>query len=201
MRLIPRQLSLRWIRRHQREALAAAAIALGVAAVVIGLVMRSGGDSAPAAASEGTGSIQRPQQVDTYVPPTGREPGSPLADDMLRQGFSALAGPAGGLGLAGSGGTKGLPRHTVVLRMSSSAPMGELGYVVPTSPDASYGVVKDAGRSWSLTTIAYGSPDYAQLFGQAGPGGAALTCTITVDGTVTEQRSTDGPYGQLFCQG
>jgi hypothetical protein len=198
MRSLPLPPSLRSI--HRSDALAAAAMALGVVAILVGLVLRSGSDEPPAAAaSSKAGSAGHSQQVDTYVAPTKDETGSGLGLLTRRsQGISALAPPGG---LAGEGGTKELPRHSVVLTVTSAAPIGVVGYVVPTSTDRSSGTAKGVGTSWSLSTTAYGDPDYAQLFAQAGPGGNPVTCTITIDGRVTERRSTDGPYGQLFCQG
>jgi hypothetical protein len=88
-----------------------------------------------------------------------------------------------------------------VLSMTSAAPIAYVGYIVPTSLDHSTGTVTSPGTSWSLTTTAYGPPDHAQLFSLAGPAGVPVTCTITVDGRVTETRTTSGPYDQLFCQG
>ena len=61
--------------------------------------------------------------------------------------------------------------------------------------------MKNAGLSWSLNSTVYGSPDYAQVFLQSGARGYPITCTIIVDGHITEQRSTEGPYGQMVCQG
>ena len=104
-------------------------------------------------------------------------------------------------GLSGGSVYKYLPKHRVVLSVTSEQPIGTIGYVVPTSLRNSSGVVKNVGGSWSLTTTAYGDPDYAQLFMAAGSRGYPVYCTITVDGKVTEQRHTEGPYGQLICQG
>ncbi|REK70787.1 hypothetical protein DX116_16985 [Aeromicrobium endophyticum] len=104
-------------------------------------------------------------------------------------------------GLRGEGGILGLPREKVVLTMTSAAPIAYVGYIVPTSLDHSTGTVTSPGTSWSLTTTAYGPPDYAQLFSLAGPAGVPVTCTITVNGRVTETRTTSGPHDQLFCQG
>ncbi|RNL62182.1 hypothetical protein EFK50_10305 [Nocardioides marmoriginsengisoli] len=104
-------------------------------------------------------------------------------------------------GLQGGSIYKYLPKHKVTMRITSEAPIGTVGYVVPTSLKNSSGIVKNVGTSWSLTTTAYGDPDYAQLFMAAGSRGYPVYCTITVDGKVTEQRHTEGPYGQLICQG
>jgi hypothetical protein len=104
-------------------------------------------------------------------------------------------------GLQGGSIYKYLPRHTVTMTASSEAPIGTVGYIVPTSLRKSSGIVKNVNTYWTLTTTAYGDPDYAQMFLQAGPRGFPITCTITVDGHTTEHRATEGPYGQLVCQG
>lgn len=111
------------------------------------------------------------------------------------------AGLNGLTGLKGQGGITSFPKHNIVLQLTSASPISYAGYLVPTSQDRSYGVSRNPGTSWSLSTIGYGPPDYAQIFSAAGRYGATVTCTVTVDGRVTDRRSTDGPYSQLFCQG
>jgi hypothetical protein len=119
-------------------------------------------------------------------------------------GFSSGGLTSGQLnmpGLQGGSVYKYLPRHSLTLRVTSEAPIGTVGYIVPTSLRNSSGIIKNVKTAWSLTTTAYGDPDYAQIFVQAGARGFPITCTITVDGHVTEHRSTEGPYGQMVCQG
>lgn len=125
--------------------------------------------------------------------------------DQLK-GLSGSSGSSslGGLSIPGiQGGSvyDNAPKHRIDLRVYSEQPIGTIGYVVPTSLKKSRGVVKNAGRSWSLTTYAYGDPKYAELFLQAGARGFPITCVIKVDGRITEKRATDGPYGQLVCVG
>jgi hypothetical protein len=129
------------------------------------------------------------------------------------KGFGTKGATTAGGGVQGSGGTlsmpglqggsmyKYLPKHKIVLRVSAEEPIGTIGYVMPTSLRNPSGTVKNAGTVWTLTSTVYGDPDYAQLFFQAGQRGYPVTCTITVDGKVTEKRSTEGPYGQMVCQG
>ncbi len=135
-----------------------------------------------------------PGDVDQAASPAGEPTGSPAVP-----GFPGAGATLTGLG--GKGGVKGLPKMRITLSMTSAAPIAYVGYIVPTSLDHSTGTVKDPGTSWSLTTIGYGPPDYAQLFSIAGPTGIPVTCTITVNGKVTERRTTTGPYDQMFCQG
>lgn len=120
-------------------------------------------------------------------------------------GEGSNGGASGGTltmpGLQGGSLYKYLPKHAITLRVTSEVPIGTIGYVMPTSLRNSSGTIKNAGTSWSLSSTVYGSPDYAQIFVQAGARGFPITCTITVDGKVTERRSTEGPYGQMVCQG
>lgn len=104
-------------------------------------------------------------------------------------------------GLSGSGGGVSMKRMNVHLQVFSSQPIGVVGYQVPTSLDKPSGTVNGVGTSWSLRTVAYGRPDYARLFFRAGPSGTPITCVITINGRVTERRSTSGPYGATMCQG
>lgn len=169
-----------------------------------------------------TGSAIGEVPVPSYTPlptlptvsPTGSPTGTPTGTGggTTSGGLSSLSGFTGG-SHAASGGTmnmpglqggslyKNLPKHSINLRVTSSAPIGTVGYVIPTSTYHSRGVVKNVGTFWTLSTTVYGSPDYAQIFFQAGAQGFPVTCTITVDGHVTEHRSTEGPYGQMVCQG
>lgn len=117
-----------------------------------------------------------------------------------RTGTGAPSG-AGAPGLRGAGWSISAPAHQLVLQVRSSAPIGEIGYVVPTSADHYSGRVSHAGMSWRMSTTVYGRPDYARVWIQAGERGTPVTCTILVDGHVTDQRSTTGPYGASMCQG
>lgn len=104
-------------------------------------------------------------------------------------------------GLPGGSLYASLPKMHITLSVRSAAPIGILGYVIPTSQDHPSGKVTGVGRSWSLQTIGYGRPDYARIFLQANTIGTPITCTITVNGRVTEHSSTEGPYGRMMCQG
>jgi hypothetical protein len=112
--------------------------------------------------------------------------------------FPGLGTPPG---LGGSGRTDSLPAHRLTIRLSSPNPIGWTGYIIPTSTEHPRGSAMVSGGSWSLTTTVYGRPDYGVVFLQAGADGRPATCTITVDGRVTERRSTRGPYGTVWCQG
>jgi hypothetical protein len=104
-------------------------------------------------------------------------------------------------GLTGDGLSTGVPELALLITVSSREPIRTVGYQVPTSRRHPHGVVRGVGTRWSLRTTVYGNPDYARVFLQAGPSGAAITCTVQVEGRVTERRSTEGPYGATMCQG
>ncbi len=131
--------------------------------------------------------------------------GWPLAPGSAHSGGPAAGrgGPGGlrGSGYSVSGGASGGSVHHVVLTVHSAAPTKEIGYLVPTSRKHPYGKVMDPGRSWRLATTAYGKPDYARVWIAGGSAGTPVICTITVDGRVSDQRSTSGAYGASMCQG
>jgi hypothetical protein len=91
--------------------------------------------------------------------------------------------------------------HALVMSARSTAPIPSVGYLVPTSPDHSYGRTDSPGTRWSVATTVTGGPDYAVIFIQAGPTGTPITCSITVDGKVLDSKSTSGPYGRQVCYG
>lgn len=207
---------MEWFRRRPKVA-----AATGVAAVlgVIALIVLMVGGNEKYDRNEPGVAVGLPSPTadptSGALPTPTASPEPTTAAEVQRAAQRAFA--EFGRGLSGSGGLtsgefsmpglqggsiyKYLPKHVVTMRITSEAPIGTIGYVVPTSLRHSSGVVKNVKNSWSLTTTAYGDPDYAQLFMQAGARGFPITCTITVDGKVTERRSTEGPYGQMICQG
>lgn len=201
-----------WFRQRPKVAIASGVAALLVAVSLIWFLVRD--TDKPAAEEPGIASglptpSGRPSIGDL---PTGEPTSAAEVQAAAQRAFKQFG--QNGLGTSGlesgqlslpgmQGGSiyKYLPKHVVTMRVTSEAPIGTVGYIVPTSLRNSSGVVKNVKNSWTLTTTAYGDPDYAQLFMQAGARGFPITCTITVDGKVTERRSTEGPYGQLICQG
>ncbi|MFL6157719.1 MAG: hypothetical protein ACJ72D_16615 [Marmoricola sp.] len=209
------EVSMEWIRRRPRVAAGAGIVGVIVVLVLVSLLVRS--PKAPAdepslglPSSTPTGPLL-PELSTTPTPatiPTTQAQSDAAIKAALGKVGAGLPGTKGlqsgslsAPGLQGGSVYKNLPRHKIVMRVTSDAPIGTVGYVVPTSLNESSGIVRNIGKSWSLTTTAYGDPDYAELFMQAGTRGFPITCTITVDGRVTEHRSTEGPYGQLICQG
>ncbi|WP_182379588.1 hypothetical protein [Nocardioides sp. WS12] len=135
--------------------------------------------------------------------PTKSKKAVPAADTdalplALQSNFPGLGAPPG---ISGDSDVFSLPKHKLTIRLSAPSALGPIAYVIPTSMEHSQGTLVENGRTWSLTTTVYGNPDYAVVFVQAGPGGQPESCVITVDGRVTERRSTEGPYGAMWCQG
>lgn len=184
-----------------RHPLAVMASAVGVVVLVVAIVLLG---------LDGGGSSDVPRATPTATPTTSSSPVPGDADPTeATSGAGTGSGSAGSsssfgqelTGLQGEGATASIPTHRVTMSAQSDQSILVLGYLVPTSKDASYGRVREPGRSWSRSTTVYGPPDYAQIFLQSGPNATTISCTVTVDGRVTEQRTATGPYAQLFCQG
>lgn len=201
-----------WMRARPKLTAAIAGAAVLAVLMLVVVLSSNGGKPSKEPADFGAPLPTQPTRSPVKLPTTTPSPTSAAqlqkaAQDAFKQfgnGFSSGSLTSGQLNMPGfQGGSvyKYLPKHTLRLRVTSEAPIGTVGYIVPTSLRNSSGVVKNVRNSWSLTTTVYGDPDYAQVFFQAGARGFPITCTITVDGRVTEQRSTEGPYGQMVCQG
>ncbi len=91
--------------------------------------------------------------------------------------------------------------HQLVLNVSSSGPIGVLGYLVPTGLSAPYGSVRTHPRHWSSSQQAIGKGYLAAVFVQTGRDGTPITCSVSVDGKVTNTATTSGPYGRAVCLG
>jgi hypothetical protein len=182
--------------RHKRIAAVTAGVL--VVLVCIGLFVRSyrnaGPDVAGAAPTPSStvtvGAVRvtsaSPSPSDTFFPKPG---------DKVTLGNKVLTVEPGGFTFRG-----GTP-HAIVITATSAAAIGRLGYLIPTSNDHSYAVVNGVGTSWSIATNAYGKPQYALVFVQAGGSGAAITCTVSVDGKVVNSSTTSGRYGRTICVG
>ena len=202
-----------WMRARPKLTAALAGV-VALAVLVLVFVLANSGDkpSTKEPADFGAPLPTAPTRAPVKLPTTTPTPSTAAevqaaaqkAFKKFGQGFSAGGLTSGQLnmpGLAGGSIYKYLPKHTLTLRATSEAPIGTVGYIAPTSLRKPTGIYKRVGTSWSVTTTVYGDPDYAQVFLQAGARGFPITCTILVDGHVTEQRSTEGPYGQMVCQG
>lgn len=116
-------------------------------------------------------------------------------------GKSETSTPSGGttVDVGGGSGLTITGEHTLVARVTSAAPIGEIGYLAPTSPDISYGTAKNVGKSWTVHTTVTGKPKYAIIWIYAGKSGTPVTCSISIDGKVRSHETTSGPYGRQIC--
>jgi hypothetical protein len=205
---------MEWIRRRPRVATAAGIAGTILVLALVVLLVRNPDKPAtedpialPSGLPTATATREPLKELPTAVssPTTAAQVQAQTKKAFNEFGKGLSSGLSSGTldvpGLQGGSIYRYLPKHKITLRITSEAPIGTVGYVIPTSLRQSSGIVKNVGTSWNLTTTAYGDPDYAQLFMAAGGRGFPVTCTITVDGHVTEHRSTEGPYGQLICQG
>ncbi len=197
---------MKWIRENRVDAVAGTAIAIGLGLLAWALIPMVIPDTDPATTSTPDPSLVSPYSSDEdesgpEQPDDSSEQSEASVPAQVQQGLGSFAGGGSGQGLAGGGGVANQPIRTVTLSLTSEAPLGTVGYIIPTSLRDNYGIRTDVGRTFSVTTTAYGPPDYAQGFARAAQRGFPVTCTITVDGRVTERQTTAGPYGALFCQG
>ncbi len=200
---------MEWIRHHPRTMAVVAGCVTLVCLIAIWSLISPKDNGADATGVPPEPSLTPLTELPSATPSASpsAKPGSGIPKGASAAGFAGFgSGIKGGSsmnmpGLQGGSYYKYLPKHRLDLSVTSEAPIGVVGYVIPTSLRSTSGTAKNVGTSWHLSTTVYGSPDYAQLFMQAGAAGYPLTCTIKVDGKVTERRSTEGPYGQLVCQG
>lgn len=127
---------------------------------------------------------------------TGPVPGAAAATDqpVLQQLRAAFPdNPLNHLGRAGV--------HTVVVQATSAQPIPIVGWLVPTGMSNTYGSRRDVGVHFALTQRALGPGYLAAVFIQAGKAGVPVTCTVLVDGKVTNTATTSGAYGRTVCLG
>jgi hypothetical protein len=91
--------------------------------------------------------------------------------------------------------------HDVVIQVDSAAPVPVLGWLVPTGLSNTYGTRDNGSGHFSLSQQALGKGYLAAIFIQAGKLGLPVTCRVIVDGKVTNQETTSGPYGRTVCLG
>lgn len=111
--------------------------------------------------------------------------------------------PAGGapVGLLGHGFVGHGPHHSLTATVSGGDPLGRVYYIIPTSNEYRRGYHDTYATSWSLSTTVWGSPRYAVVGVQANYKGTPVSCTISVDGHVTDHRTSRGPYSVIWCVG
>lgn len=178
------------------------AVALIVATIVVIVMLRPSDDER--AVDDGQPNADEITSIEPTPQPKAKKKKKKASSEQT--GLPTLPGttfPGLGAqpGISGDSEIFSLPKHTLTIRLTAPQALGLVAYVIPTSTDHPQGSHVESGRTWSLTTTVYGNPDYAVVYLQAGAGGKPETCEITVDGRVTERRSTDGPYSTMWCQG
>lgn len=179
---------------HLKRGLAVAAVLVLVLAVV--LVIRLGDDTSPDVGPGRAGGLPS----DSFSDVT---PSFGASASVTPKGTTATLPGGRTLTFAAQGGSGFVitpaKSYTLTLTARSTQPIGTLGYLVPTSQDASRGVIKNVGTSWTLTTKVTGRPNYAVLFVQAGASGADISCSVRIDGRVAAARTTNGAYSRQVC--
>ncbi|MFD0807371.1 hypothetical protein ACFQ0K_14865 [Nocardioides caeni] len=157
-------------------------------------------DSARPAEPTASASIDPTQRARRArpAPSDGTATSVPDAGDAVAADFPGLGEPNG---ISGEGRNYSLTEHTMTIQLSSPNPLGLVAYLIPASTENPRGKAVVEARTWSLTTTVYGKPKYGAVYVQAGYDGRPATCVITIDGKVTERRSTKGPYGAMWCLG
>ena len=141
-------------------------------------------------------AVKKPARGSTVAPKA--RAGATGADDLLAGHTSGLGVPPG---LRGVGDYSQLPPHRLTIRLSTRGMLGTVAWIIPTSVESHEGTTVVRSGTWSMTTTVYGNPDYAVVFAQQGRVNEPVTCEITVDGRVTERRSTKGAYSAMWCEG
>jgi hypothetical protein len=203
----PGPIAARWrtVRRNLRFAVTAVVVIAFILALALYVRSDDGGSDPPVAAGP---AGPDPLSSAPAVTPSPSPASSPATS--ARRSPAGPAHPATGMpstlprltitpGEPGGFTYVPLPTHKLVLRATSSRPIGGVGYLVPTSSDHAYGKALKLGTSWSLQTVATGKPYYAALFVQSDGTGTPITCTIVLDGRVASRLTTSGPYGRQVC--
>lgn len=172
--------------------------------VIVGsfLFLRPG--SPESAIDPDAGSQDESSAVPTPPEPSASPTGT-AASGGTTEAADLFGGHTGNLGvppgMQGNGDYTQLPKHTLTVRVSTAGQLGTVAWIIPTSVENERGAVKVLDNTWSLTTTVYGNPDYAVVFAQQGRVDQPTTCVVTVDGRVTERRSTKGAYSAMWCEG
>lgn len=178
-------------------------IAIASVIVIVGsfLFLRPG---SPESAIDPNSRARDDRTVPTDVP-SPEEPATSATASPIGDGTGLFGGHTGGLGvppgLQGAGDYSQLPKHKLTVTMSTAGVLGTVAWIIPTSVENHEGTAVVRGSTWSLTTTVYGNPNYAVVFAQQGRVDQPVNCTITVDGRVTERRSTKGAYSAMWCEG
>jgi len=192
---------MEWIQRNPRKTAGLAALGLLFVLVVLRGVL-SGPGHASTDPTLGP-SLAVPTTTPTGIPNALSSPSAvPTSTSDVMQALAA-AGSAEAKGeLFGAGGSaKGLTPHHVVIAAQSDGPLMAVGWWIPLADGVREGSDTSGSRSFSHGDRTYGDSDLARILAYGGPYSKTTTCTVTVDGKVTDRQSAKGPYAKVFCQG
>lgn len=185
-------MSIGGLDKDRRNFLLIAGVAIAV--IVVSFLLRPGESEHAVDAND---RPQASESTEATAEPRETPRKKQNAKSLLDEGQSQLA-PSG---FDGKGSNSSLTPHKLTVRITSASSVGLVAWIIPTSTTNSKGTATTSKTSWSMTTTVHGRPDYAAVFAQAGPSGVPVTCELSIDGRVTERRSTKGPYGSMWCLG
>lgn len=189
---------MEWIRRNPKKAVALAAL---IVVCVLGIVwVSSGGDDSPESETLGGPALATPTATPserlTVLPTPSAVPTS------IGDALAGLEASDGAFGInPGSGSSKSLPKHHVVVKAVSDGELMAVGWWIPFANGPRKGGEAPKSKTFSHGDTTYGSSDLARILAYGGPNSRHTTCTVLVDGKVTEKQSAEGPYAEVFCQG
>lgn len=189
---------MEWIQRNPRKAVALAAL---IVVGVLGIIWASsGGDDSPESETLGGPALATPtatpSQRLTVLPTPSAVPTS--IGDVL----AGLDSSAGAFGTnPGSGTSKSLPKHRVVVKAVSDGQIMAVGWWIPFANGERTGGEVPKSKTFSHGDTTYGSSDLARILAYGGPESRHTSCMVLVDGKVTEKQTAEGPYAEVFCQG
>jgi hypothetical protein len=191
---------MEWIQRNPKKAVALSALLVLCLIALVWALSGSGDDSSdsptlggPALATPTT----TPSQHLTVLPTPS---GIPTSVGGVMQGLDS-SGNGAFTKSFGTGSSKSLPKHHVVVKAVSDGQMMGVGWWIPFADGERKGGEKGPGRTFDHGDTTYGDADLARILAYGGPTSKTTSCMILVDGKVTERQTAKGPYGQVFCQG
>ena len=186
----------RWsgVRILRRGSVRATLVVLAMVAVLIGCLFVVYHQSGPADAGRAPGG-QSGLTEDSAAP--GKPAGTSVAQRHLPGPFRSYNVPlttnAKGFGVRFS------TMHTVLLQVSAVGAVARMGYLVPSGVESTYGDHRNVRAPWARTVHAPGTGYLAAIFVQTDATGRAVTCRITIDGTLRETETFSGSFARGIC--
>jgi hypothetical protein len=191
---------MEWIQRNPKKAVALSALLVLCLIALVWALSGSSDDSSDSSTLGGPAlatPTTTPSQHLTVLPTPS---GIPTSVGGVMQGLDS-SGNGAFTKSFGSGSSKSLPKHHVVVKAVSDGQMMGVGWWIPFADGERKGGEKGPGKTFDHGDTTYGDADLARVLAYGGPTSKRTTCMIIVDGKVTEKQTAKGPYGQVFCQG